>query len=327
MLCALDVTMEVVAEAVVKRCNLIITHHPLLFKGLKKLRSDAYPDAVLLQALRHGIALYAAHTNLDNVVNGVSGKMAQMLGLKEIRVLVPAEGMLRKLVTFVPENKAEELRDALFTGGAGGIGNYSECSFTSEGTGSYKAGEGASPFVGEVGKQHLEEESRIEVVFPFYLQQQVVQAMIAAHPYEEVAYDIIMLNNPYPALGTGVTGFLQDPLPVSEFLQVLKKVFGTGVIRHTAGRVDLVRSVALCGGAGAFLIPTALASGADIFVTSDLKYHDFFETKERMILSDIGHYESEQFSIELLHDLIVQKFPTFAVQKTAVITNPVRYYL
>ncbi len=178
-----------------------------------------------------------------------------------------------------------------------------------------------------MAKQHHEEESRIEVIFPFFLQHELVQTLIAAHPYEEVAYDIITLNNSYPAVGTGVTGLLANPLPVTEFLQLLRKVFGTGVIRHTAGTVDMVRKVALCGGAGAFLTSAALASSADVVVTSDLKYHDFFATEDRMILADIGHYESEQFSIELLHNLIVQKFPTFAVQKTAVVTNPVNYYL
>jgi len=327
VLCALDVTVNVITEAIERNCNLIVAHHPILFKGLKKLTGTNYVEQVIIKAIKNDIAIYAAHTNLDNVLPGVNGKMAEKLGLKNIQILAPKQKLLRKLITFAPTNNAEEVRQALFVAGAGHIGKYSECSFNSVGTGTFKAGEGTDPYVGEIGKQHKEEETRIEIVFPVYLERQVVAALIAAHPYQEVAYDLVTIENVHPGIGAGVIGYLEKPVEEIEFLQKLEATFKTGVIRHTALRRKPVEKVALSGGSGAFLIKNALAQNADFYITGDVKYHEFFDAEDQMVIADIGHYESEQFTTDLLHDLIVHKFPTFAVLKTSVNTNPVQYFL
>lgn len=326
VLCTLDVTPEVVDEAIEKGCNLIVAHHPIIFTGLKKLNGQTYAEQVIIKAIKNDVAIYAAHTNLDNVLWGVSGMMAEKLGLKNVQVLAPRPAVLRKLVTFAPADKAEELRQSLFAAGAGDIGNYSECSFSSNGTGSFKAGEGSNPYAGEMGKQHQEEETRIEVVFPFYIAPQVIEALLSAHPYEEVAYDIFALENTYLKVGAGAIGELESPVEESFFLEAIKATFGTGVIRHSPLSKKPVKKIALCGGSGAFMIKAALAQGADFYITADIKYHEFFDAGAQMVIADIGHYESEQFSIDQLYHLLVKNFPTFAVLKTGINTNPVRYF-
>jgi dinuclear metal center YbgI/SA1388 family protein len=326
VLCTLDATLEVVNECIDKKCNIIVAHHPILFKGLKQLRAGNYVDDVIIAAIKNDIAIYAAHTNLDNVLLGVNGKIAEKLGIQEPRILAPKRRVLRRLITFAPLEHVEGVRNAVFKAGAGHIGKYAECSFNSEGIGTFKAEEGADPFVGEIGKQHQERETKIEIVYPFYLENQVVEALIASHPYEEVAYDIFTMENVHLGIGSGIVGTLAQPEDTGSFLARVKEVFGTGVIKHTSGGPKSISRVAVCGGAGSFLIPNALAAKADIYLTADLKYHEFFEPYGRMILADIGHYESEQFTIDLLHDLIAEKFPTFAVLKTGVNTNPVRYF-
>ena len=327
VLCTLDVTPETVSEALAKGCNLIVAHHPIVFKGVKKITEKNYVGEVLIKAIKGDVAIYAAHTNLDNVLLGVSGKMGQKLGLVNLEVLIPKQKVLRRLITFAPNEKAEEVRQAVFAGGAGHIGKYSECSFNTVGTGTFKAGEGADPYVGEVGKQHKEEETKIEIVFPAYLEKQVVAALVKAHPYEEVAYDIFTMENIHLGIGAGVIGELETPMDAGDFLQMLKDSFNLQVIRHTSLRDQAVKKVALCGGAGASFIGAAVAAGADFYITGDVKYHEFFDAANKMVIADIGHYESEQFVPDLLHDLIVEKFPTFAVLKTSVDTNPVHYFL
>lgn len=327
IICSLDATEEVVNEAIQKKCNLIVAHHPIIFSGLKKINGKNYVEKTVIAAIKNNIAIYAIHTNLDNVINGVSGRMATMLGLQHISILSPKENTLKKLFTFVPADKANELRNAIFKAGAGHIGNYSECSFNTQGTGTYKAGDGANPYIGEIGKQHQENEIKIEAIFPVFMEKQIISSMKAAHPYEEVAYDIISLNNNNPLIGSGVLGEFSEPMEENAFLDTLKKVFILPVIRHTSFLNKPIKKVALCGGAGSFLISKALVSGADAFITADLKYHEFFDADGRMLLADIGHFESEQFTINLLHEILEQKFPTFAVLKTAVKTNPVRYFL
>lgn len=327
VLCALDVTVDVVKEAIGKNCNLIVAHHPIIFKGLKRINGKTYVEQVIIEAIKNDLAIYAIHTNLDNVVLGVNGKIADKLGLKNIRVLSPKRGTLRRLITFAPMDKAEEVRSAIFKAGAGHIGNYSECSFNSEGVGTFKAEKGAEPYVGQVGERHSERETKIEIVYPAYLELQIVQALIDSHPYEEVAYDIFAMQNIHYGIGAGITGELAEAVEETVFLQHLKSIFGTGAIRHTALRNQPVKKVALCGGAGSFLVKTAISQAADFFVTADMKYHEFFDAEGKMVVADIGHYESEQFTIELIHGLLVEKFPTFAVLKTGVDTNPVKYFV
>ena len=326
VLCALDATVEIIAEAIEKKCNLIIVHHPIIFKGLKKINGKTYVQQVLIEAIKKDIAIYAAHTNLDNVVLGVNGKIAEKLGLQDVKILAPKQKILRRLITFAPNNKAEDIRKALFSAGAGHIGKYQECSFNSMGTGTFKADEGAEPFVGEVGKQHQEDEIKVEIVYPFYLETQVVKALINNHPYEEVAYDIFTMENIHYGIGAGIIGELIEPVDEPTFLKSLKLVFNTGVIRHTALLNNPVKKVAVCGGAGAFLIKNALQQGADFYITADVKYHEFFDAEGKMVVADVGHYESEQFTVDLLVEILLKKFPTFAVLKTALVTNPVSYF-
>ena len=323
---SLDAIEDIVKEAINKKCNLIIAHHPIIFSGLKKINGKNYVERTVIAAIKNDIAIYAIHTNLDNVIEGVSAKMAKMLGLQNISILAIKENTLKKLFTFAPVDKAEQVRNAIFNAGGGNIGNYSECSFNAEGVGTFKAGEDADPFVGEVGKQHREKEIKIEVIFPSFLEHKIVAAMKAAHPYEEVAYDVVNLSNTHPNIGAGVIGELPEAMEEKTFLSKVKEIFKTGVIRHTSLLNKPVKRIALCGGAGSFLVSKALAADADVYITADMKYHEFFDADNRMLIADIGHYESEQFTIGLLHEILLQKFPTFAILKTEVETNPVRYF-
>ncbi len=323
---SLDATEEVVMEAINKNCNLLIAHHPIIFSGLKKINGKNYVEKAIIAAIKNDIAIYAIHTNLDNVLNGVNGKIANLIGLKNQVVLSAKENTLKKLFTFVPVKSAEKVREAIFAAGGGHVGNYSECSFNAEGVGTFKAGIGTKPFVGEIGKQQQEPEVKIEVIFPSFLESKIVHNLKSSHPYEEVAFDIISLDNAYPNIGSGIVGDLIEPMEEKSFLNLLKVNFGLTIIKHTNLKGGLVKKVAVCGGAGSSLISKALAAGVDFYVTSDIKYHEFFDANGKMVIADIGHYESEQFTISLLQEVLEQKFPTFAVLKTEVNTNPVKYF-
>ena len=327
IICSLDATEDVVKEAIAKKINLIVSHHPIIFNGLKKINGKNYVEKAVITAIKNDIAIYAIHTNLDNVVGGVNGRIAEKIGLKNISTLDPKSSSLKKLYTFAPIDKAEQVRNAIFTAGGGNINNYTECSFNTEGMGTFKAGKGANPYVGEIDKQHQEKEIRIEVIFPSFLESKILSAMKAAHPYEEVAYDVVALDNIHPGIGSGIVGELPNPVSEKELLGQIKKIFNVPVIRHTSFLNRQVNKIAVCGGAGSFLISKALASGADLYITADMKYHEFFDANDRMLIADIGHYESEQFTIDLLKEILGQKFPTFAVLKTEVKTNPVQYFL
>lgn len=327
IICSLDATEDVVNEAIARKCNLIVAHHPIIFGGLKKINGKNYVERSVIAAIKNDIAIYAIHTNLDNVIDGVSGKMAKMLGLQKVSVLSARENTLKKLFTFVPVDKAEKVRHAIFVAGGGHIGNYAECSFNVEGTGTFKAGEGTHPYTGNIGELHHEKEMKIEVIFPSWLEKKMIAAMKSAHPYEEVAYDLVDLSNSHQHMGSGVIGEWPEPMDEKVFLSRIKEIFGVPVIRHTELLGKRIKKVALCGGAGSFLMARALAAGADIFITADMKYHEFFDANGQILIADIGHYESEQFTINLLQEVLEQKFPTFAVLKTEIITNPVRYFL
>ena len=327
IICSLDATEEVIKEAIAKKCNLVVAHHPIIFGGLRKINGKNYVEKTIITAIKNDIAIYAIHTNLDNVLQGVNGKMAEMIGLKNISILAQKTGTLKKLFTFAPIDHAEQVRNAIFNAGGGQISQYSECSFNTEGIGTFKAGEGTTPFVGVQGLQHQEKEIRIEVILPAFLESGIVAALKTAHPYEEVAYDVISLANTHQEIGSGVIGELSEVVDEKQFLTNLQQIFKVPVVRHTALLNKQVKRVALCGGAGSFLISKALAAGADAYITADIKYHEFFEANSRMLIADIGHYESEQFTINLLQEILEQKFPTFAVLKTTVNTNPVNYFL
>lgn len=325
VLCTLDVTEEVIKEAKEKNCNCIVAHHPLIFRGLKKLTGGSYVENTVVAALKNDIAVFASHTNLDNIIEGVNGKIADKLGLTARKVLDPKSSILQKLYTFVPASHLDKVRDALFAAGAGNISDYSECSFTHPGTGTFKPGVGTNPYSGTVGERKNENEVKLEVILPRYRQANVLKALFGSHPYEEVAYDLVSLDNHHPGTGSGLIG---DITPVNEqdFLKQLYGIFNKNVIKHTRLIGKTIKRVAVCGGAGSFLISKALRAGADVFVTGDLKYHEYFDADGKMLLCDIGHYESEQFTTDLFVELLREKFPTFAVLKSGVNTNPVHYF-
>jgi len=327
MITSLDVTEQVVQEAVKRNCNLIVAHHPVIFRGIKKLNGKNYVERTVISAIKNEIAIYAIHTNLDNVIEGVNKKIADKIGLQNCKTLLPKEGTLQKLVTFSPVKNAEEVRTALFKAGAGAIGKYNECSFNMEGSGTFKAGEGSNPFVGETGKRHIENEVRIEVIFPSFLQNKIVKSLKESHPYEEVAYYIHALENVQENVGSGLIGRLANPVSEKELLQILKEEFKLSVIKHTSFLEKPVDKIAVCGGAGIFLLPNAIAAGAQVYITSDIKYHEFFDADGRIFLTDIGHYESEQFTVELLTEFLQAEFSNFAVLKTEINTNPVKYFI
>ncbi|GAA4404986.1 Nif3-like dinuclear metal center hexameric protein [Nibrella viscosa] len=327
VLVALDATEDVVEEAIRKGCNVVVAHHPIVFRGLKKLNGRNYVERAVIKAIKNDVALYAAHTNLDNVVGGVNYKIAEKLGLENVRILAPKNQVLTKLVTFVPIADTQKVLDALYAAGAGEIGQYSHCSFRVEGTGTFKPEEGADPAIGEVGHDETVNEHRIEVIFSSHQQSQIMHALRQAHPYEEVAHYLTLLNNENQEVGSGAVGELPKPLNEYEFLNHLKSSMNLPVIRHTPLRDRPVRRVAVCGGAGGFLLTDAVRASADVFVTADYKYHEFFDADGRIIIADIGHYESEVFTKELIQEYLSKKFTTFAVNLSETVTNPVRYFL
>lgn len=326
-LLSLDVTEEVLEEAIAENCNLIIAHHPLIFSGLKRITGKNYVERVVLKAIKHDITIYAAHTNLDNVQAGVNRKIAEKLGLRHTRILAPVSGKLYKLFTYVPRADADRVKAALFAAGAGKIGEYSECSFVTEGTGTFRPSGNSNPVIGTAGGGREEvAELRLEVIVPEPHKRQVVQALKEHHPYEEVAYELIVLENENQTIGAGMVGQLEQPMPVAAFLPFLKQKMAAHCIRHTHPHRETIQRVAVCGGAGSFLLKDAIAAGADVFITGDYKYHQFFDAENKIMIADIGHYESEQFTIEIFSEILKEKFPNFALLFTKTNTNPVNYY-
>lgn len=324
MVC-LDSTEKVVDDAIRNKCNLIIAHHPIIFSGLKKITGKNYIERTVIRAIKNDIAIYAIHTNLDNVFTGVNRMIAEKLGLKNLKILSPKNNVLKKLVTFCPVDHAEKLRSALFDAGAGSIGNYDECSFNISGEGTFRGNEQTHPFKGKKLERHSEKEIRIETIFESYKQSAILKNLFQNHPYEEVAYDIYELSNEFSLTGSGILGELTDNQDETSFLRFVKDRMSTSCIRHTELLGKAVKKVAICGGSGSFLLGEAIKSGAQVFISADFKYHQFFDADERIVIADIGHYESEQFTMDLIKSRIVEKFSTFAVRLTEVKTNPVNY--
>jgi dinuclear metal center YbgI/SA1388 family protein len=324
-LLTLDVTEEVLAEAIEAGCNLIISHHPLIFSGIKKVTGKYFTDRIIIAAIKNDIAIYSSHTNLDVHSSGVSIKMAEKLGLKNIKVLSPLRNRLLKLVTFVPGTHIDNVRNAVFEAGAGSIGNYDNCGFTIDGKGSFRAGDATSPYVGEKGLIHFENEVRFETVLFTHDRERVVKALIAAHPYEEAAYDLYPLENNNTKTGLGAIGDLVPGMDEPGFLKLVSTIFDARGIRFSKMRNRVVGKVALCGGSGSSLLNDAISEGADLFLTADVKYHTFFEAENRILLVDTGHFESEKFATEILYDLIIKKFPKFAVRFSGTNRNPINY--
>ncbi|MCU0419125.1 MAG: Nif3-like dinuclear metal center hexameric protein [Cyclobacteriaceae bacterium] len=325
ILVSLDCTEAVVEEARQQGSNLIVAHHPIVFRALKKITGKTYGERAVLQAIKHDIALYAIHTNLDHIHTGVNKKIADRLGLQNARILQPNTRSLSKLVTFIPNDQAAQVMAALYAAGAGAVGRYAECSFQVQGVGTFTPSAQANPAIGQRGVAERVNETRAEVIFPSHLSHRVMAALRAAHPYEEVAYYLTELKNENQEVGAGMIGELAAPEEPFAFLRRLKNVMQTGCVRHTAVVGTEVRKVAVCGGAGSFLLPAAIAQGADVFISADFKYHEFFDAEGKITVADIGHYESEQFTKDLLVEVLSKKFPTFAVNFSKTVTNPISY--
>jgi len=327
ILITLDVTEDIVNEAIANNCNLIISHHPVIFGALKKLRGSNYVERIVLQAIKNDIALYAAHTNFDNAFAGVNRKICDTIGLQNCKILSPQKNQLRKLVTFVPKNHIEKVRTAIFEAGAGCIGNYNSVSYNIDGTGTFRGNESSTPFVGKKGELHFENEIRFETIFPSHFQSQVIDSLLHAHPYEEVAYDIYPLENANNQVGAGMIGEFENEMNEKDFLKLLSNQFKTKVIRHTAFLNRPIKIVAVCGGSGHFLLKNAIAAKADVFVSAEFGYHTFFDAENQILITDIGHYESEQFTKNIFYEMLTQKFPTFAIHISEINTNPINYFV
>ncbi|MCO7186339.1 Nif3-like dinuclear metal center hexameric protein [Tenacibaculum sp. XPcli2-G] len=325
VLVTLDTLEETVEEAITKNCNLIISFHPIVFSGLKKINGNNYVERVVLKAIQNNIAIYATHTALDNVNNGVSAKMGEVLGLENMKTLIPKKGIIKKLTTYVPFAEANNLREKLFEAGAGNIGNYDNCSFNVEGKGSYKGNENSNPTVGEKGKLMFEEETCITVTFDSYLEGKILSALFKNHPYEEVAYEVITLDNQNQNVGMGMIGELPSAMNEKDFLLFVKETFKTGCVRHSELLDKPIKKVAVLGGSGSFAIKNAIRASADVYISADFKYHEFFKAEKRILLTDVGHYESEQFTKNLLVDYLSKKFSTFAIILSEKSTNPIHY--
>jgi len=325
-LIALDCIESTIDEAIEKGCNLVIAHHPIVFSGLKRFNGSNYVERTIIKAIKNDIAIYAIHTNLDNVVAGVNAKICDKLQLKNSKILSPKKNEFKKLVVFVPTEAKDIVLNALFSAGAGVIGNYSECSFNTSGTGTYTPDENSNPLKGEAGKREHADELRIETIIPSHAQGQIISTMISSHPYEEVAYDVYPVEITSAHIGSGMIGELENEMAAKDFLKHLKDTMKTECIRHTNLTSNKIKKVAVCGGAGSFLLNAATGQKADIFITSDFKYHQFFDAENEIVIADIGHFESEQFTIELLYDSLKEKFPKFALHCIGHNTNPIKYF-
>jgi dinuclear metal center YbgI/SA1388 family protein len=326
VLICIDVVPEVVDEAIAKHCNMIVSHHPLIFPNIKRITGSNNVEKSIIKALQNNISIYCGHTNFDKAQNGVSMKMCEKLGLKNCTVLDSEAYMLTKIAVYVPQQYAEAVRNAMFSAGAGTIGDYDECSFNIEGTGTFRADENCNPFVGNIGERHHENEVKVEVICPTYLQSKVVSSMLKVHPYEEPAFDIYKLENRWNSVGLGAIGELDAEISEEELLAKVKQNFNVGNIRHSAKTGRKVRRIAVCGGSGASFIRTAIASKADAYITADIKYHDWFLAEGKILLLDIGHYESEQFTKEIFYDIVVKKNNNFATYFSDINTNPINNY-
>lgn len=325
VLVTLDTTEAVVDEAIEKGANLIISFHPIIFSGMKKITGKTYVERVILKAVKYDINIYATHTALDNSQFGVNFQIAQQLNLNNTEILIPQKETLRHLVTYVPKKSTDKVKNALFVAGAGHIGKYDNCSFSSNGIGTFRPSEEANPHIGEVGKTEYAEEERISIVFNKHLENQIFKALRNSHPYEEIAYELFQLENTNQNIGMGMLGELETEMSEIDFLEFLKEKMQTPVVRHSKRINKKIKKIAVLGGSGSFAIGYAKQKKAEVYVTADLKYHDFFQAENQILLADIGHYESEQFTKNLLTAYLSEKFPNFAVLKSDINTNPVHY--
>lgn len=325
ILITLDVTEAIIQEAIDTHCNLIIAHHPVIFKGLKKLTGKSFVERVVIQAIKNDICIYGIHTNLDNVKSGVNKKIAEKIGLRNLSILSPKQQNLRKLVAFVPQENTNEVLKAINEAGAGQIGDYKNCSFRVAGTGTFEPDAHANPHIGSKNVKEEVQEDRIEVILPAHLQSKVLKALFKAHPYEEVAYYMTSLENENQDIGSGMIGFLEEEMEEIAFLKMVKEKMGLAVLKHTPTLGRKIKKVAVCGGSGSFLLSKAIQQQADIFISADFKYHEFFDAENNIIIADIGHYESEAFTKDLIYEFLNKKFTNIALNLSKKVTNPISY--
>lgn len=326
ILVTLDTLENVVDEAIEKKLNLIVSFHPIIFKGLKRLTGKTYVERVVMKAISNDLAIYCMHTALDNSEWGVNAKICEVLGIENPKILIPKPGTIKKLTTYVPTSHTEKLKQSLFEAGAGNIGNYSECSFSIEGVGSFKPSENSKPVVGETGKIQLEKETQLHMTFASSVENSILMALFDNHPYEEIAYEVVTLENSNQNIGMGMVGTLKKPLDEHSFLNMVKDKMKASVVRHSKLLGKNIQTVAVLGGSGAFAINAAKANKADAFITADLKYHQFYEAENQLVILDIGHFETEQFTKNLLAGFLTKKIPNFAVALSESVTNPIKYF-
>ena len=325
-LITLDALDTVVDEAITKNCNFIISFHPIIFSGLKSITGKNYVEKTVLKALENKIAIYALHTALDNHPKGVNYGIAQKIGMQNNTFLLPKKDSLKKLRFYAPSESVEKIKEALFAEGAGALGNYTKCSFENEGLGQYQPNEEAQPSVGKKGEHTQVVETQVQLVFETHLQSKILHALHKVHPYEEIAFEIYTPENDNPNRGMGSIGVLSTPTNEEAFLQQLKKVFNPKCIRHSQLLGKPIQRVAVLGGSGSFAIGAAKQQKADVYITADLKYHDFYQAEGELLLIDLGHYESEQFTKNLILDYLSKKMPNFAFILAATNTNPINYF-
>ncbi len=325
VLICLDCTEKVVDEAINKNINFIISHHPIIFKGLKKLNSTNYVERIVEKCIKNEIALYSIHTNLDNSFYGVNYEIASRLSLNNCSILKPKINVLSKLIVYVPKDNLESLDKAIFNAGAGSVGAYDQCHFRNDGVGTFRPNKNSDPYIGETNIRSEVNEFKVEYLVSNHLLNNVLQAMNNAHPYEEVAYDILPIKNINKYEGSGMIGSLEKSINEIDFIEKVKEKFNCSMIRHTQLLNKKIKNVAVCGGSGIFLLSDAIKKKADVFITSDVKYHDFFDTENKILLLDIGHYESEQYTMNLISDHLMKKITNFAVHLTDINTNPINY--
>lgn len=325
VLICLDVTMPVIDEAIEKGFNMIVSHHPMIFNAIKRINMSNVKDEMIVKAIKNDIVIYAAHTNIDSSMPGVSSVLGKALGLTNISILHPKSDFLCKILVYVPNNHADIVRKAIFNSGGGCIGNYDSCSFNSEGVGTFRGNSESNPFVGRKNELHQEPETRIEFMIPRYMQNKVLRAITEAHPYEEPAFDIIPLNNKLMNKGLGVVGDLIEPMSEIEFLDMVKATINLKALRHSKIRGRMIKRVALCGGSGSSFIRDAITANADIYLTAELKHNEFLDYQDNIVIADIGHYESECLIKNLIRDILLKKNSNFAIRISEAEDNPVFY--
>ena len=327
VLVSLDCTEDVVAEAEAEGAGMIISHHPIVFKGLKSFTGSTYVEKTVMRAIKSGIAIYAIHTNLDNVYSGVNYELATALGCEKssLKILKPKPELLAAITVFCPEDKAEEVKEAMHRAGAGEVGDYDMCSFSVEGEGAFRPLEGSNPMVGNHGEVEKVGEQRIEMLCERWKTGNVIAAAKNAHPYDEMVNFVTFLSNKNGKIGSGMTGKLPNPISWEEFLDSTKIALNVQHIKHTKPISKTVQHIAVCGGSGSFLLRDAISKRADVFITSDFKYHEFFDAEDKIMIADVGHFESEWRTSTIIANRIREKFTNFAVRLASANTNPVQF--